>query len=266
MKKWLLMLLFLVTCDNQTIVSIQEPYSFNLSVLDESGNPLGNTDFMVRYIVVEDDGTDGLNLDNSIQDSNSSNAMFSFQVPDPTEILAENFYLYNNAPNPFNPTTSISYDIAESSTCSLSMYNLEDQLVLTLFDEYKIVGPYDKPDDGIVNCNSCDNNYKAGIQVFKYQLVCGNNNNFLYSAYKHMVQISGALDLDQLAIAGTLDDNGSFSSKDKIWFPTLFDLPEFKEINEEGEEIGSFNLQDLVKDKIEILITVSGITYVFDAE
>ena len=45
-------------------------------------------------------------------------------------------------PNPFNPSTTISFDLAESGKVSLSVYDLKGALVRVLMNESKAVGTY----------------------------------------------------------------------------------------------------------------------------
>ena len=46
----------------------------------------------------------------------------------------DSFRLYGNHPNPFNATTSISYDIPVSSDVDISVYNITGQKITTLFN------------------------------------------------------------------------------------------------------------------------------------
>ncbi len=48
----------------------------------------------------------------------------------------------NPNPNPFNPTTTIPYEIAKAGNIQLAVYNLKGQLIETLVNEYKVPGYY----------------------------------------------------------------------------------------------------------------------------
>ena len=50
--------------------------------------------------------------------------------------------LYPNYPNPFNPETSISYEIASDGLAKIEIFNLKGQLVKTLINETKVSGPH----------------------------------------------------------------------------------------------------------------------------
>jgi hypothetical protein len=56
--------------------------------------------------------------------------------------------LHQNHPNPFNPTTTVTYDVAALGVVSIRIYNVSGQLVRTLVDGFKGVGRYDAIWDG----------------------------------------------------------------------------------------------------------------------
>lgn len=68
----------------------------------------------------------------------------SFQIrkADPQDLteLPLNFALHGNYPNPFNPTTTIKYDLATESMASLVIYNLLGQEVVTLVNSVQPAG------------------------------------------------------------------------------------------------------------------------------
>lgn len=53
------------------------------------------------------------------------------------------FRLHTNYPNPFNPETSIRYDIAEKSTVTLTVFNANGEKIRTLVNEIKASGSYE---------------------------------------------------------------------------------------------------------------------------
>jgi hypothetical protein len=77
----------------------------------------------------------------------------------------DDYKLYQNFPNPFNPATIISYKINQSGFVTLKVYNLVGQLVKTLVSEYQNVGTYSKQFEA--------SELSAGIYLYKLQV-----NNF----------------------------------------------------------------------------------------
>jgi len=62
-------------------------------------------------------------------------------APDAEELAApQNTALYQNAPNPFNPTTTIRFDLATEGPVSLRIYDVAGRLVRNLLDEHRKAG------------------------------------------------------------------------------------------------------------------------------
>jgi hypothetical protein len=61
--------------------------------------------------------------------------------------LPKSFSLEQNFPNPFNPVTSIDYNIAESSPVNIKVYNVLGSEVCTLVNEFQSAGTYRIPFD-----------------------------------------------------------------------------------------------------------------------
>ena len=59
-----------------------------------------------------------------------------------THITPNKFYLYSNFPNPFNPSTSIRFDLAQSGRTSLTIYNVLGKKIATLVDAHLSAGQY----------------------------------------------------------------------------------------------------------------------------
>ena len=58
------------------------------------------------------------------------------------KVLPAEFALHAAYPNPFNPSTTISFDLPETGKVSLSVYDLKGALVGTLLNESKVAGTY----------------------------------------------------------------------------------------------------------------------------
>jgi hypothetical protein len=108
----------------------------------------------VRYINVEGSPSDTL----------------SFSVPYVDNDDAQNSALVtrlnSNYPNPFNPTTTISFDLAERGRTKLSVYNLRGQLVRTLFNGQKESGRHSVVWDGRDNSNR---SVSSGVYFYRLE-------------------------------------------------------------------------------------------------
>jgi len=95
-------------------------------------------------------------------------------------LLPKAYALDQNSPNPFNPSTTISYEIPESVNSAkvvLAVYNIRGQKVITLVDELKEAGRYSVNWDGR---NEAGQRVSSG--VFFYRLQAGD-----FSAVRKMV-------------------------------------------------------------------------------
>lgn len=71
------------------------------------------------------------------------------------------YYLSQNFPNPFNPTTKINYGLAKASNVKISVFDMTGKNVSTLVDEYENAGNY------YVNFNA--SSFSSGIYYFKIE-------------------------------------------------------------------------------------------------
>jgi hypothetical protein len=73
--------------------------------------------------------------------------------------LPKEFRLYNNYPNPFNPTTKIKFDIPKSSYVKLIIYDVLGREITTLVNEKLNAGRYEVDWNG--------SGYPSGVYFYK---------------------------------------------------------------------------------------------------
>ncbi len=74
--------------------------------------------------------------------------------------------LYQNVPNPFNPTTKIRFDLAQSGRVQLRIYDVAGRLVRTLLDKEMQAGR----DQSVVWNGLDEQNHRTGSGVYFYRL------------------------------------------------------------------------------------------------
>ena len=73
--------------------------------------------------------------------------------------------LYGNFPNPFNPVTTISFGLAQSSEVKIEVFNILGQTVDTIVNERMDAGNH------LIKWNGIDsNNHKVSSGVYFYRL------------------------------------------------------------------------------------------------
>jgi len=85
------------------------------------------------------------------------------------EALPENFALYANTPNPFNPSTAIHYDLPQASEVRVVIFDMLGKHVRTLVQQQQVAGRYSVVWDG-----RDENGQIVASGVFIYQLRAGN--------------------------------------------------------------------------------------------
>ena len=74
------------------------------------------------------------------------------------------FALESNAPNPFNPTTSIAFSLPETGRATLNIYNISGQLVRTLVDGQVEAGRHNVTWNG---CDALGHEAAAGVYIYR---------------------------------------------------------------------------------------------------
>ena len=101
---------------------------------------------------------------------------FDYRIDPPTtekEITNEvTTALIGNYPNPFNPTTTISYNLEHTGNVKLQVFNVKGQLVRTLVDEVKNAGEHS------ITWHGEDNNFHSvasGVYFYRLETEAGNH-------------------------------------------------------------------------------------------
>ncbi len=137
------------------------------ALLLEANSSLTNMEIMdaLRATASQSSTPDRL-LGYGIIDAAAAAAMVSSDVA--RNIAPLNVVLHAAYPNPFNPTTTIAYELPEPAHVTLSVYNVRGQLVRTLVDERQGAGP------GSVVWNGTNRFGQAvGSGVYVYRLTAG---------------------------------------------------------------------------------------------
>jgi len=75
--------------------------------------------------------------------------------------VTQNFVLFDNYPNPFNPSTNISWQLPKASFITLELFNILGEKVAVLLNEYKAAGK------GEFVLNSIELSLKSGVYFYK---------------------------------------------------------------------------------------------------
>ena len=66
----------------------------------------------------------------------------TYTAPPPTNPVTD-YLLYHNYPNPFNPTTTIRYEIPQDGVVTLKIYDILGQEVATIVNEFQKADRYE---------------------------------------------------------------------------------------------------------------------------
>jgi Periplasmic copper-binding protein (NosD)/Secretion system C-terminal sorting domain len=83
-------------------------------------------------------------INNSVADSVISDGVTFIPYTDveKLELMPEKFTLYNAYPNPFNPSTTINFQLSELSLVDLKIYDINGKLIETLYNNWADAGKY----------------------------------------------------------------------------------------------------------------------------
>ena len=101
-------------------------------------------------------------------------------IQDGLQSLPQQFTLYQNHPNPFNPSTLIRYDLPKAARVELKVYNILGQEIRTLVNAVQEAGYKSVQWDGTNNAGR-----QGGSGVYIYRIwvsgISGSNENIIQS-------------------------------------------------------------------------------------
>ncbi|HEX9975094.1 MAG TPA: T9SS type A sorting domain-containing protein, partial [bacterium] len=126
----------------------------------------GNTNVQIRFRMISDANAGPPFMGWFIDDIQIIEGLDVTVVNRETNVVIPNKYaLFQNFPNPFNPTTTIRFDLPFSGRVALKIYNLRGELVRTLIEEQLNVGSHRVMWDG-----NDDNGRLQSSGVYFYKL------------------------------------------------------------------------------------------------
>ena len=126
---------------------------------------IGSTQTLVNIDIKESGSADGYwntHRSNMQRNGHFISTMDALDISD--EIMDYEFALYNAYPNPFNPTTTIEFEVPYSMDVVLNVYDISGRLVKTLVDETKYTGLHSTIWDGT---DQNGNGVANGLYVYK---------------------------------------------------------------------------------------------------
>ncbi len=150
------------------------PYRQSVKIFDISTNEVildrNQIGFYFSYPFLQDVNSDGLNeLIIYKYDYPLFNG-FSYEVYSTTSMgieefsSPENFHLYQNFPNPFNPNTTIKFDLPVESAVQIKIYDVKGELIKTITRESNHTGKNEIVWDGT---NNNGNKQPSGVYVYQ---------------------------------------------------------------------------------------------------
>jgi hypothetical protein len=151
---------FIVTSDEETNTNMYKvPYHHIEDYMHTAGVELITGTWTIvandgKYDVHAENGPFTLTIDGS-----------KLEISD-SDIIPETFALYANYPNPFNPTTTISYDLPKRSQVTLDIYDILGKQIKTLVNQSQDVGNKIAVWDGTDNLGR---QVSAGVYLYQIQ-------------------------------------------------------------------------------------------------
>ncbi|MCU0364602.1 MAG: hypothetical protein MUE93_02905 [Ignavibacteriaceae bacterium] len=128
-------------------------------------------------------------VDNQDNESNPSEQVAVVLVSVKNEwVPVNNYILYQNFPNPFNPSTKIGYKLIERGYVKLYVYDIKGELVSVLVNQTQDAGYYEVEFNATVSHSDEVRNLASGVYI--YQIFVSNDNRIpIFSDVKKMIYV-----------------------------------------------------------------------------
>lgn len=161
MRRICLVLLFFIShvyCQDYMNVELSTGYKYVL--LDDISKITFSTDGSEINFVLTSGNTATESVDDVVKivfatESEIDVTLPEISVQEDNIALAGEFKLYNNYPNPFNPATTISYEIMKEGITTLTVYDILGKEVEVLVNHVQTAGNYEITFNGA--------NYSSGV-------------------------------------------------------------------------------------------------------
>ena len=130
------------------IMSSSDDLNSIINIAFDTTNGISNANIAISNLILA--GANGISVDCEKESS--------FDI----DFMPEETSLGKNYPNPFNPSTTIDFNIYESGNVTVNVYNMNGSLVKTLTSDYKEAGSYSIVWNGLNN---------DGVQVASGQYI-----------------------------------------------------------------------------------------------
>jgi hypothetical protein len=156
---------------NNFPISYSFPFKGSPTILDSDNDGdlefiLGSTQTLTNIDIKEAGSTNGMWATHRADMRRSGYYLSSVDALDIFDNIIDNydFALYNAYPNPFNPTTTIEFEVPYSMDIILSVYDISGRHVKTLVDDIKYPGLHSVVWDG---SDKNGNNVANGLYIYK---------------------------------------------------------------------------------------------------
>jgi hypothetical protein len=144
--------------------------------------PLGAKRLVYKITATDNQGNESLPSEEVVID-------FVSAVNNPPVVI-NNYMLYLNYPNPFNPSTKIGYKLRERGYVKLYVYSITGELVSVLVNQTQEAGYYEVEFNASVGSgqSAIGNQFASGVYI--YQIMIRNENNIpVFTDIKKMLMI-----------------------------------------------------------------------------